>query len=331
MIRFAWRQFRAQAAVAAAGLAALAVVAGVVAGARADGSLRAWLGVLVIVVPALTGMFWGAPLAAREFEEGTFRLVWTQSVTRLRWLAVRFGVAGLTSMAAAGLLSIVVTWWSGPLDRAAANQFGTFDQRDIVPVGYAAFAFALGVLAGMLIRRTLPAMAVTLAGFVAARLAVLTWVRPRLISPVALNLALNPGSTGYGQAGTLSVLFGRPTLMPAPPDLPNAWITSMRIVGAHGAGLTTAALDRACPGIGQGRGGGGGGAGGGLGHSQAPQSVVTRLQDCVAKIGTSYHEAVTYQPASRYWPLQWYEFAIFFAAALVLAAACLWRIRRAGA
>jgi hypothetical protein len=55
---------------------------------------------------------------------------------------------------------------------------------------------------------------------------------------------------------------------------------------------------------------------------------VTRLQDCVAKVGTTYHEALAYQPAGRYRPLQWYELAIFLGAALALAAACLWRIRR---
>jgi hypothetical protein len=324
MIRFTWLQFRAQAAVAAGALALLAVAMAFVFH-RDDGTVRVWLGVLVLVAPALIGMFWGAPLAAREFEDGTFRLAWTQSVTRTRWMAVKLAVVGLACMAAAGLLSLVVTWWSSPLDRAALNQFATFDQRDIVPVGYAAFAFTLGVLAGALIRRTLPAMFVTLAVFITVRLAELSWVRPRLLHPVLLNLALNPGSTGYGQAGTLSVLFSSPTLMPNPPDLPNTWITSTRIVNAHGQTLTTQVLNSVCPGIGQGRGSAGGGLGG---HSKAPQAVVNSLQDCVAKIGTTYHEALAYQPASRYWPLQWYELAIFLGTALVLAAVCLWRIRR---
>ena len=325
MIRFTWLQFRAQAAAVAGVLALLAVAA---AGLlhRGDGSVRLWLGVLVLVAPGLIGMFWGAPLVAREFEDGTFRLAWTQSVTRIRWMAVKLGVVGLASMAAAGLLSLIVTWWSGPLDHSAMNQFATFDQRGIAPVGYAAFAFTLGVLAGTLIRRTLPAMFVTLAVFVAVRLTEFSWLRPRLLHPVLLSLALNPASTGYGQAGTLSVLFGSPTLMPNPPDLPNTWITSLTIVNARGDGLTTGELNAACPGIGQGRGGGGGG---GVSHTRAPQAVVTGLQDCVAKIGTTYHEAVAYQPAGHYWPLQWYELAIFLGAALVLAGACLWRIRRA--
>jgi hypothetical protein len=322
VIRFTWLQFRAQAAVVAGALALLAAAA---AGLlhRDDATVKAWLGLLVIVAPGLIGAFWGAPLVASEFEDGTFRLAWTQSVTRTRWMAVKLAVLGLASMAAAGLLSLVVTWWSSPLDRSAMNQFATFDQRDISPIGYAAFAFTLGVLAGTLIRRTRPAMAVTLAVFIATRLAELTWVRPRLLSPVLLNLALNPGSTGYGQEGTLSVLFSSPTLMPNPPNLPNTWITSTRIVNAHGDGLTTRVLDSACPGINQGRGGGGG-----LGHTRAPQAVVNALQDCVAKIGTTYHEALAYQPASHYWPLQWCELAIFLGTALVLAAACLWRIHR---
>jgi hypothetical protein len=323
MIRFTWLQFRAQAVVVAGALALLAVAA---AGLlhRADGTVRLWFGVLVLVAPGLIGMFWGAPLVAREFEEGTFRLAWTQSVTRTRWVVVKLAVVGLASMAAAGLLSLMVTWWSGPLDRADLNQFATFDQRGIVPVGYAAFAFTLGVLAGALIRRTLPAMFVTLAAFVAVRLTEFSWLRPRLLRPVLLNLALNPRSTGYGQQGTLSVLFSSPTLMPDPPNLPNTWITSLGVVNARGQALTTQVLTRACPDIGQG-GGGGGGLGG---HSKAPQAVVNRTQDCVAKIGTTYHEAVAYQPASHYWPLQWYELAIFLGAALILAAACLWRIRR---
>ena len=42
-------------------------------------------------MPALIGAFWGAPLITREFEAGTFRLAWNQSVTRARWLAIKLG------------------------------------------------------------------------------------------------------------------------------------------------------------------------------------------------------------------------------------------------
>src|SRR5262249_52817678 len=74
---------------------------------------------LLLVTPAVIGVFWGAPLVAREIETGTFRLAWNQSVTRARWLAVKLGLIGLASMATARLRSLMLTWWASPIDRAA--------------------------------------------------------------------------------------------------------------------------------------------------------------------------------------------------------------------
>ncbi|MEV4374149.1 hypothetical protein AB0J71_44345 [Nonomuraea sp. NPDC049637] len=187
MIWLTWRQFRAAAAMTAAALAVLAAVLAVTgprlagdysAGCAADGDCgrffdrffdehqTSFLAVtlVVLVLPALVGLFWGAPLITRELESGTHLLVWNQSITRTRWLAVKIGIVGLAAVAAAGLCSLAVTWWSAPLDRSAAPGFGLMDPlvfgaRGVVPMGYAAFAFVLGVTVGMLVRRTLPAMA----------------------------------------------------------------------------------------------------------------------------------------------------------------------------
>jgi hypothetical protein len=326
MTWFAWRQARAQIVVAVAATAAIAVAAA--AAGRGDGTARLWLSVLVVAVPGLLGVFWGAPLVAGELESGSFRLAWTQDVSRVRWLALRLAVSGLAAMAVAGLASWLVTWWAGPLDRADLNQFGSFDSRDIVPLGYAVFAFALGVLLGTLLRRTVPAMAATLLAFTAARLTFRLLARPWLLPPVTRVLALDPSSTGYGSAGFLP-LMPAPFLQPAAPDLPNAWITSIAIVDRAGNGLTASELARTCPGIDGGAAGGAPGTGG-SGHGPAPQGVVTATHDCVSRIATMYHEVVTYQPASRYWPLQWYELCAFLAAALLLAGACAWLVRRIG-
>jgi hypothetical protein len=84
-------------------------------------------------------------------------------------------------------------------------------------------------------------------------------------------------------------------------------------------------LARTCPDIGRRTLGTGG-----SGHVRAPQGAVTAMHDCVSRIATTYHEVVTYQPANRYWPLQWYELCVFLAAALLLAGACARRIRRIG-
>src|SRR5438552_3109428 len=135
----------------------------------ADGPLQVFSDFLLLVVPLLIGMFWGAPLISREFEAGTFRLAWTQGVTRTRWLAVKLGLGAVASAAIAGLLSLIVSWWSSKLDYVTANPFNSlrFGVRDVVPIGYAAFAFALGLTAGLLFRRMLPAMLTALVGFVA--------------------------------------------------------------------------------------------------------------------------------------------------------------------
>ncbi|MGC1185566.1 MAG: transporter, partial [Candidatus Dormiibacterota bacterium] len=235
-----WRQYRAQILVALAALAVLTIIllvtglslahlyntSVVTCQAHNDCSsakaaflqhysvLQTVLGVLLVVVPGLVGVYWGAPLIARELETGTYRLAWTQSVTRTRWLAIKVGVMGLASVAVAGLLSLMVTWWSAPFDRINMNPFGFFDERDIVPVAYAAFAFALGVTMGVLTRRTLPAMATTVLGFVGTRLAFFLWVRPNLNRPLQITV---PDRIGFGSVST---------------GTPGDWVTSSQTINA---------------------------------------------------------------------------------------------------
>jgi hypothetical protein len=358
VIRFTWLQFRLEAATAFGALAIVAIALAITgphlvhlydttiatcgahgncSAARAailrnDSSLRMWLGLLVVVAPAVVGIFWGAPLVAGELEAGTFRLAWTQSVTRTRWMAVKLGVLGLASMAVTALLTLMVTWWASPLDRANMSRFSTFDRRDIVPIAYAAFAFALGVTAGILIGRTVPAIFTTLVAFVAVRLATTSWIRPLLIAPLHRAVALDPGSTGFGSSASgltgLAVLVlgdrRASTLQPAPPNIPNAWITSTRIVDRSGHSLTTRVLDLDCPNL----DGGAPGGSGGSSHAHASASAQHALHDCVARVGATYHELVSYQPAGRYWAFQSYELAIYMGAAALLAGFCVWLVRR---
>ena len=354
MIRLSWRQFQAQAAVACALLLAVLILFATTRGnidhlytvfANANAAclnnpscpgvgielskldqLLELIGTALVVVPALIGVFWGAPLIAREFENGTHRLAWTQSVTRTRWLACKLAVVGLASVAATGLLSLLVTWWSSPIDRAHQNRFGSgmFGERNITPLGYAAFGFALGVVAGLLIRRTLPAMAATVVGFLAVRMTATYVVRPNIFSPRHETLALDANTMGFG-----STNGGPATLMPNPPNLPNAWVYSTHVVDSAGHGLTSATVARTCPTLPFPGGGGQGGPPLGPGsHVRVAGGIQTALQDCVTKLATTYHEVVTYQPANRYWTLQWGETAVYVAAALAIVGFCFWWIRR---
>jgi hypothetical protein len=262
---------------------------------------------LVTAVPGLIGIFWGAPLMAREFETGTFRLAWTQGISRTRWLAVKLGVVGALSIIVAGLLSLIVTWWSGPFDQAYQIRItpSVFHESGVVPVGYAAFAFALGATAGLLIRRTPPAMAVTVVIFAAVQFAVPLWVRPHLIPPVTTTSALNLGSVvewgatnaGQGNGGDLFIL--------TQPDVPGAWLLSNQVITQAGRSVSTEPGTRA-------RGGG-----------------ASTLQSCHAYLATLHlRQVLSYQPASRYWALQWLETAIYLAGALLLSGLCFLRIRR---
>ncbi|MGH8967967.1 MAG: ABC transporter permease subunit, partial [Actinomycetes bacterium] len=155
----------------------------------------------VAFVPGILGIFWGAPLITRELEHGTQRLVWTQSITRTNWLSVKLGLVGLASMVAAGLAVLAVDWWADPLDKTATGNAMrlaplVFVGRGVAPIGYAAFALALGVTVGVLLRRTLPAMAVTLVVFIAVQLAVPLWIRPHIIPPETKTVEITADNHG---------------------------------------------------------------------------------------------------------------------------------------
>jgi ABC-type transport system involved in multi-copper enzyme maturation permease subunit len=195
MIWLTWRQFRASAIVATVTVAVIAVGLATThpggSGYLSHDHLLKFFSTLLVGVPALIGAFWGAPLIATELESGTYRLVWTQSVTRAQWLAVKLAVIGLASVAIAGLLSLVLGIWSS--STVDQDRFGSamFAQRGIAPIGYAAFGLALGVTMGLLIRRTLPAMATTLVAFLAVRIIVQSFVRPHFATAIKLVGALS--------------------------------------------------------------------------------------------------------------------------------------------
>lgn len=236
MIWLTWRQFRAQAASALAIMAAAAtylLITGIQLHHAFAGDLAACaprhdcgdalgrLGqlyhgplnlaqLLVIATPGLIGIFWGAPLIAHEIETGTDQVAWNQSVTRSRWLSIKLAGVGLAALGTTAILSYLLTWWAGPLDHLDGGRFAavTFSSRDIVPIAYAVFAFALGTTAGLLLRRTIPAMAVTLAAFVGIQILVPTLIRPDLLPSTTITLPISPAtasqfsgvSTGGGGA-----------------------------------------------------------------------------------------------------------------------------------
>jgi hypothetical protein len=245
-------------------------------------------------------------------ESGSYRLAWNQTITRERWLAVKLGVLGLTSMALAGLLSLALGWWASPIDHAAdVGTSGGFQQRffptlfgarGVVPIGYAAFAFALGVLIGLLIKRTIPAMAVTLALVAAALIAMPLAIRPHLITPdrdTATLTSANIQGLATNISGTNLQVFA------SAPTPSGAWVLSTQVTTASGS-TNLGTVPSVCQ----------------PSANAGPQACFSALAQ------RHYRQVVTYQPASRYWTFQWLEMGIFLTAAILLGWACFGLIRR---
>ena len=223
---------------------------------------------------------------------------------------MKLGFIGLATATLAGLLSLVVTWWATPIDLADAlpglgqalpNRFVPliFAARDIVPIGFAVVAFALGTAAGVLIRRTLPAMAVALVAVAVIQVVMPTVVRPHLIPPAHTVTAFDP------QSIQRIVIQGDSYMtVSAPVNIPGAWIIANQTITPAGEPFT-GPTPLAC-------------------RTPNPSE-----QPCYAALNDLHlRQQVTYQPADRYWTFQWLETAILLSLAVALAGLTGWRLRR---
>ncbi|MCI2419611.1 ABC transporter permease [Saccharopolyspora sp. K220] len=144
------------------------------------------LGNVLLLLPLLVGMFAGAPLVSRELEHNTFRYAWTQGVSTSHWLCTKVFLVGSAVLVLSTVYAGAHMMWFEPM-AAEVGWFRFFNQAVPVFPASCLFAFALGVLAGALLKRTVPAMAVTLVGGAAVFLAVALLLRPNYLAPMTLN------------------------------------------------------------------------------------------------------------------------------------------------
>ncbi len=314
MLWVGWRQQRSEALIVAAGIALLAVLLiptgihmanvydrdGVAACITSDSescntllmtfqdrfrgitSLFNWLQLL----PGILGALLAAPLVL-ELEQGTYRLAWTQSITRRRWLFTKLGMLGAGAIVAAALLSVLLTWWRRPLDDLQGRlEENAFSFEGIVPYAYMLFAAALALAAGVVVRRVAPAFAIALIGFFATRFFVTDRLRPHFMEPIAkMSKAL-----------------------PTPGSLHDAWVLNgPSLVDSHGNRPSRELVGQCI----------------GPGPKPTP-GVQQPAQDCLEKAGL--FTRVEYHPASRFWTFQWIEAAIYVGVAAALVAFASWWI-----
>ena len=251
-------------------------------------------------LPALAGVFLGAPLVAREVERGTHRLAWTQSITRSGWLAGHMvSVLGIVLVASA-TTQLALNWFLSPLLDAgdligsSVARFGAlmFDAIGIVPVAYTLFAVALGTTCGALTRRTLGAMVLVLVMFVCLRVSVALVARPHY-QPVVTGTATTTHTPGSEPVG-----LHMPT---------GSWVLDVSYDQGDGRhGNFPMCSTQPAP------------VGPGSGTSSAMPGCVDRY-------------TVTYQPGDRFWPFQLIESGIYLGLTVLLLGATWLLVLRRGA
>jgi hypothetical protein len=260
---------------------------------KLDG-LTGWLNLL----PLLLGLLLAAPTIL-DLEQGTYRLAWTQSVTRRRWMATKMGFALAIAAGTAVVLTAMMTWWRQPFDAIDGRLNGNaFDFEGIVPIAYLVFAFALCLSLGAFLRRTVPAVGIALVLFLVARLGVVDQLRPNYLSP--LKATWDP-------------------LEPAPPvDMrwffgDGNWIIRQGFVDVSGRELSSS------------------------GPIQAGSALDACMRAANAKSGEAvdrclhdngFMQSIVYHPAGRFWTFQAIETALFLGVAAVLLGLTFWWVTR---
>ena len=183
------------------------------------------------------------------------------------------------------------------------------------------FAFMLGALAGTLIRRTVPAVAVTVAAWLAAVVPSMIWLRHLIEKPVTLlataGAERTPIALELSNANSISLGTNAPQ---------GAWEIARWTQDAAGHHLSSsgifALLQKANVNLGPPAGG----------PAQAgptrgvPAPGIDSFLTWLGEHG--YRLGVSYQPASRFWHFQGVEAAAYVVLALLCAAANVWWIRR---
>jgi len=249
--------------------------------------------ILMLVVPALTGAFTGAPVLARELETGTFRFAWTQGFDRWRWALAKLAALAVMLAGVGAAFGALVSWCYQPFSAAADQALGldgkgglyhntpfavVFGLRAVTFPAWTLAAFATGVLAGMLIRRVVPAIVTALAVYAGLAVAAALFLREHYLTPVVTSTDVHGTAWIIGQWWTKDGRF------------------------AFAGRIPDTILNQFCP----------------------PGPV--DAAKCLGPHG--YTQWTSYQPDSRFWPFQWIEGGWLIALSVLLIAATVWLVRR---
>jgi hypothetical protein len=228
------------------------------------------------LLPLAAGMFVGAPLISRELEQGTYRLAFTQSVSRRRWLVVKLGTLAGAAALLGGITGAVVSWsrtgFGALFSTAPFGDDVVFSQSGAVPAATWVFVVLVGAAVGILVRRTTMAMAITLV------VLPLTFVGLMLLRPHYMP----PVERLVGGAGMIQDGVSR--------NDSRGWIFATSYVDGSGRELTADAAGALC---------------------EDPGNTWPTAE-CMDRVGL--RQRIVYQPADRYPWFQLIEMGLLLAA-----------------
>jgi hypothetical protein len=262
---------------------------------------------LLQVFPALIGAFVGAPVLARELETGTFRYTWTQGFGRGRWAAAKLVQIAVAVTVIAGAFGFLFSWCYEPIigvpQGLSPLMAITFDLRGVAFAAWALVAFAIGVLAGILIRRVVPAMFATLAAWSGLAFVTGAYLRRHYETPLV--------TSGFNLPSAAWVISQRWTLYGKPVSLSTVNQVLQRIGAVEGAPGQFGPL----PAPGQ-------------SFAPAPPRGSAAANPAQYLLHHGFAQLTSYQPASRFWPFQWIEGGWLLTLSVLLIAATIWLVRR---
>ena len=239
------------------------------------------------LLPALLALLFAAPFVL-DLDNGTYRLFWTQSITRRRWIVTKLAIGTVACVVGGGCVAALAMWSRAPLDHLDGRMStNTYDAEGIVPIAYAVFVLGVAVALGVLWRRTVPALLVAFVVYVVGRSVMDSWLAQRLLTPVRTTWLEGNGG----------------------PNLNHALVIDQFVSDRHGTRLSQAF--HGC----------GGSSGGLFSHTNA-----VCVQPHAA--GAHVYMTAVYQPAGRFWELQSVEFALVAGIGVLLVLVAGWWTHR---
>ncbi|HSW66234.1 MAG TPA: ABC transporter permease subunit [Bacillota bacterium] len=277
----------------------------------------------MLVLPVLFGAFWGVPLIAREYAAGTNKLVWTQSISRRKWLSGKLLWISAVTTILASAFAALVTWWSHTFNAIGANRFEAmnFSTQGLVPAACTVFALALGIFLGAWFKRTLLAIGVTMVTLIVVQMAMPTLVRPHYVA----------ARTQHSSIQSQIEMRSDPLNPKLPSGNQGAWVFSSKLVNSHGQTLDWHSPPHSCIRTDHPRVGGiSGKTALAAGEEREADSLIgvdgSQLISlrCINSLGYGWN--IKYQPAYRYWNFQRIEAGLYLALAALPVAATYWLV-----